>query len=183
MMKFNKIAVTGLCIVSMFAFAGCDKDKPADSNTGTKVQQPAKPASKKEEVTVKLYYPDRQGQWLYEVTAKVDKNNKYKAAVQALIDGPKEKKLMGIFPPGTKIRSLVVKDGRATVDFSRELVDNFPGGAMVEEMIIGSTVNTLTAFSEIKSVKITVVGKDTVVLSNMDFVDPYERMPEMIKKK
>ena len=183
MNKKIKLLAVGMSLAVMLTASGCeDQKKPSAGAGGAKVQQSGKPAPKKVEVAVKLYYPDRQGMYLHEVTAKVDKDNKYKAAMQLLLAGPKEKKLMGIFPPGTKIRSLTVNNGRANIDFSHELMDNFPGGSMVEEMIVGSTVNTLTAFPEIKTVKISIAGKDTMILSNMDFVDPYERMPELIKK-
>lgn len=160
--------------VLMLIVAGCDDEK--------KVVDTPKPQVKKE-VAVKVYYPDRNGDGLHAVVKKVPEENKYKAAVDELIKGTTDKDLMGIFPPGTKVRSLEVKEGRAYVDLSREIVDNYPGGAMVEQMIIGSLVNTLTEFPEIKTVKITVVGKDTVILSNMDLEDPFERMGDLIVKK
>ena len=182
MKKVCRLLIVLMGLVVMMATAGCDDaDKPKPSSkSGTKIDNPVQ--KPKEMTTVKLYYPDRQGEWLYEVTAKVEKENKYRAAVQAIIDGTKEKGLMGIFPKGTKIKSLTVKNGRATIDFSKEMASNFPGGSVVEEMMYGSVVNTLTAFPEIKTVKIYIDGKDTKILSNMDIVDPFERMPELIKK-
>lgn len=183
MKKTFKIFAVLFAVLLMLTVAGCDdtgKTPPAGSGSG-KINQPA--PKQKEKVTVKVYYSDRQGEWLHEMTAKVDKDDKYRGAVQTILNGTKEKGLMNVFPKGTKIKSLTVKNGRATVDFSKEMATNFPGGSVVEEMMYGSVVNTLTAFPEIKTVKIYIDGKDTKILSNMDIVDPFERMPELIKKK
>ena len=183
MNKTVKTIMIFLLGLLLFTSAGClNTGKPGGENTRPPAgNTPVKPQVKKE-VTVELYFPDRSGLGLYAVKKKVPAENKYRNAVQELINGTKEKKLMGVFPPGTKIRSLKVQNGRAYVDFSRELADNFPGGAMVEEMLIGSVVNTLTAFPEIKTVKLSIAGRDNIILSNMDMIDPYERMNELIKK-
>ena len=54
----------------------------------------------------------------------------------------------------------MVQDGVATVDFSKELQKNFNGGSTGEEMLVGSIVNTLTDFPEVKKVRIRIEGED-----------------------
>lgn len=183
MKKMVRILMVVFAGLLLLVTAGCDDGGKPPAGSGKPGEKISQPVPKKKEMTaVKIYYPDRQGEWLHEVTAQVSKEDRYQEALQLIVSGTKEKGLMGIFPKGTKIKSLSVKNGRATVDFSKEMATNFPGGSMVEEMMYGSVVNTLTAFPEIKTVKIYIDGKDTKILSNMDIVDPFERMPEMIKR-
>jgi spore germination protein GerM len=68
------------------------------------------------------------------------------------------------FPQGTRLLRVSVKDGLAEVDFSRELIDNFPGGSTTEAMIVESLCKTLAQFSDIEKVRILVEGKriDTI---------------------
>lgn len=63
------------------------------------------------------------------------------------------------FPQGTRLLRVNVKDGLAEVDFSRELIDNFPGGSTTEAMIVESLCRTLAQFSDIEKVRILVEGK------------------------
>lgn len=68
------------------------------------------------------------------------------------------------FPQGTRLLRVSVKDGLAEVDFSRELIDNFPGGSTTEAWIVESLCKTLAQFSDIEKVVILVEGKriDTI---------------------
>ncbi len=68
------------------------------------------------------------------------------------------------FPQGTHLLRVSVKNGLAEVDFSRELIDNFPGGSTTEAMIVESLCKTLAQFSDIEKVVILVEGKkiDTI---------------------
>jgi Spore germination protein len=67
-------------------------------------------------------------------------------------------------PAGHALLRVSVKDGLAEVDFSRELIDNFPGGSTTEAMIVESLCKTLAQFSDIEKVRILVEGKriDTI---------------------
>lgn len=81
-----------------------------------------------------------------------------------------------------KLRSVKVQDGVATVDFSKELQKNFNGGSTGEEMLVGSIVNTLTDFPEVKKVRIRIEGEDVETLSgHMDLSEPLPRMTELLK--
>jgi len=63
-------------------------------------------------------------------------------------------------PPGTRLRSVRIdEDGTAVADFSREIQDNFNGGARFEQVMVYSIVNTLAQFPQVKRVRILVEGQ------------------------
>lgn len=68
------------------------------------------------------------------------------------------------FPQGTRLLRVRVVDGQAEVDFSRELIDNFPGGSTNEALIVESLCRTLAQFADIEKVRVLVEGKriDTI---------------------
>lgn len=68
------------------------------------------------------------------------------------------------FPQGTRLLRVTVHDGIAEVDFSRELVDNFPGGSTTEALIVESLCKTLAQFNDVEKVRVLVEGKkiDTI---------------------
>ena len=133
---------------------------------------------------VNVYYPRSDGTGLVAVrrTVSTEKDDKYTAAMKSLLTGTKEKGQTNVFPKKAKLRSIVVKDGIATVDFSKELQTNFSGGSTGEEMLIGSIVNTLTDFPEVQKVSILIDGSAVETLSgHMDLSEPLTRMTELLK--
>lgn len=82
-----------------------------------------------------------------------------KAALQELISGsPVTTGAARVLPPETKIRGISVKDGKASIDFSSEVL-KANVGSMGEALGIQSIVNTLTEYPEIKQVSFLVDGK------------------------
>lgn len=63
------------------------------------------------------------------------------------------------FPQGTRLLHVTVHNGIAEVDFSRELVDNFPGGSTTEALIVESLCKTLAQFTDVEKVRVLVEGK------------------------
>ncbi|MBD3880126.1 MAG: GerMN domain-containing protein, partial [Quinella sp. 1Q5] len=128
----------------------------------------------------KVYYPDDSGMRLVEVEREIivdDSVDKYTAAVETLLEVPDEENLTTIFPKSTSFRSVTVKDGLATVDIDGNILKGFVGGSTGEEFLIGSIVDTLTNFPEVKRVKFLVDGQDIETLSgHMDLSTPLERM-------
>ena len=102
--------------------------------------------------------------------------------MKSLMSGTDKKGTVDIIPKTAKLRSVKVKDGVAKVDFSRELIKDFNGGSTGEEMLVGSIVDTLTEFSEVKKVQILVEGKavDTIA-GHMDTEKPLSRMTGLLK--
>lgn len=105
--------------------------------------------------------------------------------VNGLISGPsKNTGFKSVMPEGTKLRSLVVKDGLATVDFSKEFKSKHPGGKDAEKMTIFSIVNSLTELKDIQKVKFTIAGKaQKEFMGNYQFDVPFVRSASLIDKQ
>lgn len=132
---------------------------------------------------IKVYYPDDQGMKLIAVrrTISLSGGDKYTAAMKALLEGTKEKGQTNIIPRQTKLRSVSVRGDTAYVDFSRDLVRHFTGGSTGEEMLVGSVVNTMTGFSEIRKVQILIDGEKVETLAgHMDLSAPLTRMNHLL---
>lgn len=177
-----------VCAVALLLTAGCgDEQKGTQPGTAAQAEQmkdkesPAATVPKERQVNV--YYPRNDGTGLVAVsrTVHTDKDDKYTAAMKSLLTGTKEKGQTNVFPKKAKLLGVTVKDGVATVDFSKELQLNFSGGSTGEEMLIGSIVNTLTDFPEIQKVRILIDGASVETLSgHMDLSDPLPRMTELL---
>ena len=142
--------------------------------------QPAKNERTEQAINIKVYYPDDSGMRLVEVEREIlidESTDKYTAAVATLMEEPDEENLTRIFPKNATIRSITVKDELAIVDFDGRILKSFVGGSTGEEFLIGSIVDTLTNFPEIKRVKFLVDGNEIETLSgHMDLSTPLERM-------
>ncbi|MBQ6298306.1 MAG: GerMN domain-containing protein [Selenomonadaceae bacterium] len=157
------------------------EQKPApDTPTKKPENQPVKNEKTEQSMNVKVYYPDDSGMKLVEVEREIivdDSVDKYTAAVETLMEEPTEENLTRIFPKNAAIRSVTVRDGLATVDFDGSILKGFVGGSTGEEFLIGSIVDTLTNFPEVKRVKFLVDGNEIETLSgHMDLSTPLERM-------
>lgn len=160
------------------------EQKPAEPATDNNVKstgnQPAKNEKNEQSMNVKVYYPDDSGMKLVEVSREIivdGSTDKYTAAVETLMQEPSEENLTRIFPKNAALRSVKVREGLATVDFDGSILKGFVGGSTGEEFLIGSIVDTLTNFPEVKRVKFLVDGKEIETLSgHMDLSTPLERM-------
>ncbi len=155
-------------------------DPAPDKSIKERENQPANNERTEQSLNVKIYYPDDSGMKLVEVEREIVVDNstdKYTAAVETLKEEPDEENLTTIFPKNAAIRKVTVRDGLATVDFDGSILKGFVGGSTGEEFLIGSIVNTLTNFPEVKRVKFLVDGKEIETLSgHMDLSMPLERM-------
>jgi len=116
-------------------------------------------------VKVNLYfgkYEDNQVYLSPEERKILKDENFYKNIIQELIKGPVSKQLYPTLPSNTKVNSVIVKEGLAVVDFSKEIITNteeIPHSSTTEILAIFSIVDTLTEFEEIQKIRITVEGK------------------------
>ena len=141
----------------------------------------------RQEMNIKVYYPDESGLRLVGVNREIEvgkTSDKYKAAVEAVMTPPTEKNLTSALPQTKNTSALVsveVKNGTAVVNFDKKIKNGFSGGSTGEEFLIGSVVNTLTEFSEVKNVKFLIDGKEVETLSgHMDLSEPVERMSSLM---
>ena len=189
------VALSGLALalLIMVLAAGCDKkggpEKTPAASSSQQTENPAEAPAKahdSKELTRQLYYPNEDGTRLQAVSRKVTlgKNlDKYTAALQSLMTGPKEKGLVAIFPKNAKLRKVTVENGVAKADFDQSLVKNFSRGSTGEEMLVGSIVDTLTEFPEVKSVQILINGQAVeTIAGHMDTSVPLKRMEKLLRK-
>lgn len=186
-----------LMAVTMLLMAGCQQgqgtnNSSASSGVVTPVQEKQEPQvekkeekkEKNQEFTINVYYPNEDGTKLLPVKRKVrplSSEDKYTAAVKSLMEGTKEKGKIVILPKQAKLRSVKLVNGVAKVDFSQDLVKHFVGGSTGEEMLVGSVVNTLTEFPEVKQVQILIEGNPVETLGgHMDLSTPLSRMKDLL---
>ena len=191
-MKLRNILVIVLAVLCTVVLAGCDEQKKTESGSSaaavssSTASGSSKSAGQEAAVTdISVYYPDVNATGLVAVTknVKVKGQDKYRAAVEALLAGTDDKRLTTVFPKKTKLLKVAVSGSTARVDFDKNLTAGFVGGSTGEEMLVGSLVNTLTEFPEIKKVQILVEGKEIDSLSgHLDLSKPVGRMSELIKK-
>lgn len=156
------------------------KTEPATNPDKSKESSPVKTERTEKSMNVKVYYPDDSGMKLVAVEREVlvnDATDKYTAAVESLLEEPDEENLTKIFPNNAAIRSVTVENGLAIVDLDGGFLKSFVGGSTGEELLVGSVVDTLTNFPEVKRVKFLVDGREIETLSgHMDLSTPLERM-------
>lgn len=110
------------------------------------------------------------------ITVHNDANMTYiervaRGAVLALIAGPNDARLASVIAPGSKLLSLKVENGLATVNFNKAFSTNHWGSAETEELTVRSLVQTLTALPDIDRVQILIEGKTVQTLKGHVAID------------
>lgn len=196
--KFKSVPLLAFTLLFLLAVAGCSV--PSDSKSSDSVQEKVTVSStvqeeqnadstKNEEKdtgkerTVTVYFPNNNGTRLVAEKRKVAaKKDKYKAAMEELMKGTKDKDKTVIIPKNAKMKSVKVLNGIAKVDFSKEFQTEFAGGSTGEEMLIGSIVDTLTEFDDVQKVRFLIEGKEIDSLcGHMDLSEPIARMTKLLK--
>ncbi|WP_027717519.1 Gmad2 immunoglobulin-like domain-containing protein [Desulfovirgula thermocuniculi] len=136
---------------------------PSCAKTRSSPGGPVPGAAAAEPLTLAVYYVKFTAQDSYlvrEVHQVPPGKDPHVAAVEELISGqvitPGASRIL---PPRTRVLGVTVKDGTATVNFSREVLEQHGAGAEGEALGIQSVVNTLTEFPEIRQVSFEVEGK------------------------
>lgn len=138
-------------------FVEANVPKPADS-TGIKALTK----------TVTLFFisdDDLLHKETREITVGPTEADEAERALAELIRGS-EGGLVSPLPPGTRVRQVfIAKDGLATVDFSRDITENFSYGSTSELTAVYSVVNTLVYnFKPVKKVALLVEGAERETL-------------------
>lgn len=132
---------------------------------------------------VKLYFCDQDGQLRVEMRHIAGRHYLPEAALQELLRGPETSELLATLPEGTKLRSLVIENGLARVDFSTELQTEHWGGSLAEMITVYSITNTLTQFPEVERVQILIEGEEVVSLAgHLDLTEPLGANFDLVKE-
>lgn len=195
------ICVITLCIMMITIFSGCGvleklglKDSENDElyPVSSIVMSEGEAKKLSDKVPVRLYFADENSKKLLaEIRyipmseAKKSVNNLASVIVKELIKGPKNTRLKATIPKGTDLRSPVsINAGIATVDLTKQFVDNHPGGKEAEETTIYSIVNSLTELKEIQKVRFVIDGKERKEYKgHFQFNAPFPRNTSIISKE
>lgn len=90
---------------------------------------------------------------------KLSLSQKVSLVMSELIQGPLSDKLTPTIAPTTKILSVTTQNGLAIIDLSKDIQDNFSGGALEEDMAIRSIIWSVTQIPAITGVRILVNGE------------------------
>lgn len=198
-MKPIEYLLTIFAIIVLIMAAGCDNQNTKTTNDGntstvqseqqsqkvatTSILEDKPDTQKQTQTEITVYFPDANAEKLIAVKRQIPANdNKYVNAINELITGPaNDSEGFTIMPKGTKVLSVNVNNNIATVDFSKEFQNNFTGGSTGEIMLVGSIVDTLTDFKEIKSVRFTLEGQPLDILGgHLDLTEPVSRMNDLL---
>lgn len=127
--------------------------------------------------TVLVYFPKLPDMHFASEELELDStltlDEKIYKIVDKLIMGPDSEELIDIMPVGTLLKKVMVKDNIAYLDFSKEFIDNHPGGSMGEYCTIYSIVNSVTELKEIEAVDFSIEGeKFTTYKGHCEFCAP-----------
>ncbi|MFX4261802.1 Gmad2 immunoglobulin-like domain-containing protein [Pelotomaculum propionicicum] len=169
------IAIVLLLLVSA-ALAGCGALGGKNNGTTPGGQQGQQVSEQKSSLAVYYVKTTEDDAYLVrEVHQLPFTNEPARAALEELINtSPVIPGAARVLPQATKIKGINIKDGLATVDFSKEVL-NANVGASGEALGIQSIVNTLTEFPEIKKVSFTVEGKTDEAMDWWGHVGLYEQ--------
>jgi spore germination protein GerM len=170
MMKHRFMRMIPGIILTAVLFAGCaaPKDNPVA-----------------EQVDVRVYFGSHDAEHIVAEKYKV-KNDALlmQRSMEILIGGPRNPDLLAVVPPAAKVKSVLVKDGIAYVDFSDEMLTHRFGGSSREILAVAAIVDTLTEFPAVDGVQILVEGKKVSTLfGHMDVSGPLGRSPGIIIEK
>lgn len=175
MQKTRLLLTFILCIAAILLLVGCNildnliKEGGSSAPLGQILNRkpagddalPVITAPEQGEKTVKLYFADKSGKKLVEVTRTIPKTLSLarETASQWLL-GPAGG-ASDSYPsvnPQTVLRDINIKSGIATVDLSKEFLE--PYSNVSAETTLYGLVNTVSQFSTVQIVKIRVEGKD-----------------------
>lgn len=139
-------------LVLLLLLCGCAQNKES-------------PPIEPEEITanVTLYYGDANNEKLVSEERQItfqEEEDRYKAALQALIAGPETAGFTRNIPAGTKVYGTMRQDNALLVNLTEHFLSF--GGSVAEIIAVASVVNTLTESAEIEKVKILIEGSELI---------------------
>lgn len=178
MKKLLTACASALIIFSLSGCISTPPAKPADKPASSASTE--KPAEK--EATLTFYKVSDDASHLVPVSITIPAGDKTaKTALEKMLQTDKNQKYP-LLPAGLSVKSVDVKDGTATVNFSKEL-EHLDRGSTTEQLFIMMTVDTLTEFPNISQVSFLMEGKPITHLSgHYDMTKPFKRDESYIQK-
>ncbi|MGL5514336.1 MAG: GerMN domain-containing protein [Sporomusa sp.] len=192
MKKNVRLLIMAMLMVLTFTIAGCDRSVPVGQTTAVDQAQTSGQASPAKVTPgtgrimhLVAYYATKDAMYLVPEVYEVPVNSRpARTAMEFLLAGPKSSELVGVMPPGVKLKNLSIKDHVAYVDFNDAIIKNNTGGSASEILLVGAIVNTLTEFPDIQQVQILVDGKKVETISgHLATGEPLSRSEKIIKKQ
>lgn len=192
------VILAAVLSVTLLWAAGCGKkeatpqgggevqaQRPGSDGQPPKGQQPGDNGQAKgEKVKLTLYFGNKDATGVTAEEREVVKSQKplEQVIIEELIKGSNTG-LSKTLPPETRLLSVKVEKGIATVDFSREVKTKHWGGTAGEAMTIDSVVASLTELDDIKKVQFLVEGKkEEAIWGHAETTGPVGRNPQTITK-
>lgn len=157
------------------------QDTEIDESADTSEESKDEDEVKNGEIAINVYYLDSMGEYLVDEARIVSSENKYVDALYELMKLPIDSSLYRLVPDSTKINSIVVEDGLAKVDFSKEFIEDKITSDTEDNLLIYSIVNTLTEFPEVNSVSFYIDGEKLDTLGQLDVSGTNFRRSDLIK--
>jgi len=112
----------------------------------------------------------------FELERNLSREEKVRRVMKRLIDGPQNENLISVIPDNTIVNKVRVNNSIVYLDFSKEFIENHPGGSMGEYSTLYSIVNSLTEIEGIKAVDFSVQGeKLETYKGHCEFKEPLYR--------
>ena len=169
MNKKNLIVFTIICIILilLIGYYFIFKD-----NSNTQEILPEEEISEEQyrKTMVTLYYKNKNTNELMPEVRLIDVklliNEPYITLVKMLMEEPKNESLESAIPKNTKINKIELKSDILFIDFSKEFIENHPGGIAEEKNTVYSIVNTVTELTEVNGVKILIDNEENKSFSD-----------------
>jgi|SRR5690554_4508777 len=117
-------------------------------------------AAQETEITIYLVDETPTDFLLVPVVRRVKGTATPEKALELLIQGPaQDERYRPAVSPETKVQSLTIVNGVATVSFNQALRKGYVGGSQNEANLVNSIVHTLTEFPQIQAVQILFDGE------------------------
>ncbi len=130
--------------------------------------------TKEEYVVVSLYFADEAGSLVSENRQVVKTEGIARQTIQELLKGPDNKDYQGVFPQGSKLLDINIKeDGWCVLDLSEQVrqIRN----AQEEKLLLNSIMSTLGQFPTIKRVSFLIEGQPADKMAGyVDLSQPIE---------
>lgn len=153
-------AALAAALLALVALSGC-------SRTGSDIPEPTNLSAETTETSV--FYST--GRSLIEQPVVVDVNDVYAATLTELLKGePSGDEQLAIVQPTAKVKSITLKDGTITIDWSADVL-KFEATDKEKLLAWASILETMGQFPEVKAVAFSVEGKTTGTVGGKNVED------------